>query len=166
VIDELAPEDFLALLPDVRPLWPAASRERLDEIAPRHAEREGFRALIERADDGSLAGFAYGYRGAAGQWWHDLVADALGPDDAERWLPPGHFEFVELHVRRDLWGRGIGSRLHDVLLAPEPGPAVLSTQQDNQRALGLYVRRGWQVIVPEIEFGPDYPPFCVLGKDL
>ena len=59
----------------------------------------------------------------------------------------------------------IGGRLHDALLAPEPGPSVLSTQQDNERALGLYARRGWRVIVPEIDFGVGYPPFCVLGKD-
>ncbi len=165
MIEELGADGFLALRPEVRVLWPEASRHRVDDILPRHAERDGFRAMIERADDGSLAGFAYGYRGGPGQWWHDVVAEALGADSG-RWLAPGHFELVELHVRRDLWGRGIGGRLHDALLADEPGPAVLSTQRDNERALGLYRRRGWQVIVPEIDFGAGYPPFCVLGKEL
>ena len=162
---ELAPAAFLALRSEIRDLWPEASRQRIDEILPLHAGRDGFRAVIERGAAGALAGFAYGYRGGPGQWWHDLVAAALGPAEAERWLPPGHFEFVELHVRSDLWGRGIGGRLHDALLASEPGPSVLSTQQDNERALGLYERRGWRVIVPEIDFGVGYPPFCVLGKD-
>ena len=157
---ELAPAAFLALLSEIRDLWPEASRQRIDEILPLHAGRDGFRAVIERGAAGALAGFAYGYRGGPGQWWHDLVAA-----EAERWLPPGHFEFVELHVHSDLWGRGIGGRLHDALLASEPGPSVLSTQQDNERALGLYERRGWRVIVPEIDFGVGYPPFCVLGKD-
>jgi ribosomal protein S18 acetylase RimI-like enzyme len=166
VTRELGPEAFLALRPEVRALWPEASRQRVDEILPRHAERDGFRAVVEQAENGGLAGFAYGYRGGVGQWWHDLVAAALGTERARRWLPPGHFEFVELHVRRDLWGRGIGGALHDALLAAERGPAVLSTQQDNERALGLYRRRSWEVIVPEIDFGAGYPPFCVLGKDL
>ena len=166
MIQELGRDEFLALRPEVRALWPEASRQRVDEILPLHAERDGFRAVAESAENGGLAGFAYGYRGGKGQWWHDLVAAALGTEGAGRWLPPGHFEFVELHVRHDLWGRGIGGRLHDALIAPEPGPAVLSTQQDNERALGLYRRRGWEVIVREIDFGAGYPPFCVLGKDL
>jgi len=166
VTRELHPQEFLALRPEVRALWPEASRQRVDDILPLHAERDGFRAVVEHAEYGGLAGFAYGYRGGPGQWWHDLVAAALGSEGARRWLPPGHFEFVELHVRRDLWGRGIGAGLHDALLAGEAGPAVLSTQRDNERALGLYGRRGWEVIVPEIDFGAGYPPFCVLGKDL
>ena len=160
------PEEFLDLRDEVRALWPEASRRRVDEILPLHAGREGFRAVVERTGDGRLAGFAYGYRGEAGQWWHDLVAAALGEDGTARWLAPGHFEFVELHVRSDLWGRGIGGRLHDALLEAEPGPAVLSTQRDNERALGLYRRRGWELIVQNIDFGAGYPPFCVLGKVL
>lgn len=163
MIQTPGPHEFLELRPEVRELWPEASRHRIDEILPHHAARAGFRAVVERDGDGPLAGFAYGYRGGPGQWWHDLVATALGPDGSVRWLAPGHFEFVELHVRRGLWGRGIGGRLHDALLAPEPGPAVLSTQRDNERALRLYTGRGWQVIVPDIDFGAGYPPFCVLG---
>jgi ribosomal protein S18 acetylase RimI-like enzyme len=166
VIEQVDPEEFLGLRDEVRALWPEASRRRVDEILPLHAGRDGFRAVIERMHDERLTGFAYGYRGEAGQWWHDLVATALGEEGTARWLPPGHFEFVELHVRSDLWGRGIGSRLHDALLESEPGPAVLSTQQDNDRALGLYRRRGWEVIVHHIDFGAGYPPFCVLGKVL
>jgi ribosomal protein S18 acetylase RimI-like enzyme len=166
VTEEIGATTFLELRDEIRRLWPEASRRRVDEILPSHAGREGFRAVIERAPAGELAGFAYGYRGGPGQWWHDLVAVALGTLAADDWLRPGHFEFVELHVRPELWGRGIGGRIHDALLAPEPGPAVLSTQRDNARALGLYRRRGWRVIVPTIDFGAGYPPFCVLGKVL
>jgi len=166
VISRLEPDEFLDLRDEVRALWPEASRRRVDEILPLHAGRDGFRAVVERTEDGRLAGFAYGYRGEAGQWWHDLVAAALGEEGTTHWLSPGHFEFVELHVRTDLWGQGIGGRLHDALLESEPGPAVLSTQRDNDRALGLYRSRGWKVIVQHIDFGAGYPPFCVLGKVL
>lgn len=164
-IRALTASEALARRDEIAQIWPEASRDRLDDILPRHAGRAGFRFFAAEEEE-RMVGFSYGYLGGPGQWWHDLVAAALGPQGADRWLQPGHFEFVELHVRPDLWGRGIGGRLHDALLAPEPGPAVLSTQRDNDRALGLYRRRGWSTIVPDIDFGAGYPPFCVLGKML
>jgi ribosomal protein S18 acetylase RimI-like enzyme len=156
---------------DIEELWrlvfPATTDERLAEILPRHAGRRGFRFLAARDGEGRLAGFTYGYRGGPGEWWHDHVATALGPDGAARWLVPGHFELVELGVRPDLRRRGLGRRLHDELLAPLDAPtAVLSTEQDNEHALALYRGCGWQVIVDELDFGPGYPPFVVMGKAL
>jgi ribosomal protein S18 acetylase RimI-like enzyme len=152
---------------EVRELWPSATAERIHEILPRHAGRDGFRFVAARAADGRMAGFAYGYRGAAGQWWHDLVAEALGEERAERWLPPGHFEFVELPVRPECRRGGIGSRLHDALLDGLDSPtAVLSTERTNEPAIKLYRGRGWRVICDEIRFGPEYPPYLVMGRDL
>jgi ribosomal protein S18 acetylase RimI-like enzyme len=70
-------------------------------------------------------------------------------------------------VRPDLRRRGIGRRLHDALLTGLESPAaVLSTEIDNEPAIGLYLGRGWEVVVPEIEFGPGYPPFLVMGRNL
>jgi hypothetical protein len=43
---------------------------------------------------------------------------------------------------------------------------VLSTQIDNEPALSLYYRRGWQLVVPELDFGTEQTPFCVLGRIL
>lgn len=152
---------------EVREVWSGATQARIEEILPRHAGREGFRFLGARGPDGRMAGFAYGYRGAPGQWWHDLVAEALGEELAERWLPPGHFEFVELHVRPEHRRAGLGSRLHDALLDGLDSPtAVLSTERTNEPAINLYRARGWQVICDEIRFGPEYPPFLVMGRDL
>jgi ribosomal protein S18 acetylase RimI-like enzyme len=156
---------------EVEELWrlvfPATTDERFAEILPRHTRRRGFRFLAAREEGGRLAGFAYGYLGGPGEWWHDRVTAALGPDRSERWLPPGHFEFVELGVRPDLQRRGLGRRLHDDMLAAVDAPtAVLSTEQDNAPALALYRGCGWQVILDEIEFGPDHPLFLVLGRDL
>jgi ribosomal protein S18 acetylase RimI-like enzyme len=167
---DLSADEVRGLL--VRPdelvaVWPDALGERLDVIVPRHLERDGFRFLAEHDDEGTLAGIAYGYRGAAGQWWHDLVAEAMDEAARARWLAPGHFELVELAVRPDLRRRGIGGRLHDALLDGLDAPtAVLSTETDNEPALALYGARGWQVVVPELDFGPAYPPFLVLGKEL
>lgn len=146
---------------------PDKLRERIDVILPRHAGRDGFRLVASRAEDGSLAGFAYGYLGAAGQWWHDIVAAAMSDEQERRWLAPGHFEFVELHVRPDLQRRGIGGHLHDALLAGLDAPtAVLSTQEGNAPAIALYERRGWEVVLPSLSFLPDEPPYLIMGKEL
>jgi ribosomal protein S18 acetylase RimI-like enzyme len=148
-------------------VWPDATGQRLDEIVPRHLTRDGFRFVSEEDDEGRLAGIAYGYLGGPGQWWHDLVAAQMSDEDRSRWLGPGHFEFVELAVRPDLRGRGIGGRLHDALLEGLSSPtAVLSTQIDNEPALSLYYNRGWQIVVPEVDFGTEPTPFCVLGRIL
>jgi ribosomal protein S18 acetylase RimI-like enzyme len=147
-------------------VWPDATGDRLDEIVPRHMGREGFRFVAAEDEQGRLAGIAYGYTGAEGQWWHDLVAAAMSEADRTRWLGPGHFEFVELAVRPDLRRRGLGASLHDALLDGLDSPtAVLSTQVDNEAALTLYARRGWRVVVPEIDFGTGQA-YCVMGRDL
>jgi ribosomal protein S18 acetylase RimI-like enzyme len=150
-----------------RRVFPGTPDERFDEILPRHAGRRAFRFLAARTDGGKLAGFAYGYEGGPGEWWHDHVASAMTPEQRGEWLAPGHFEFVELQVAPELEGRGIGGRLHDALLTGVRGPtAVLSTQRSNERALGFYARRGWETIVEDMDFGEGYQPFVVLGKRL
>jgi ribosomal protein S18 acetylase RimI-like enzyme len=170
-LEEIAAADVVGRCrPEIEDLWrrifPRTPAERFDEILPRHASRRGFRFLAARID-GELAGFAYGYEGGPGEWWYDRVAAAMTPAEREQWLAPGHFEFVALQVAPEVEGRGIGGRLHDVLLAHAEGPtAVLDTQRSNERALGFYGRRGWEVVVEEIDFGEGYPPFVVLGKRL
>jgi len=164
-IVELRADEVLARRRDLAPLWPEASRDRIDEILPRHGSREGFR-FLGALDAGRIVGFVYGYHGAPGQWWHDRVAKALGEEGSARWLPPGHFEFTELHVAPDRRREGIGGTLHDAIFELVDAPtAVLSTQTDNEPALALYEGRGWQVIVPYLDFGSGRP-FLIMGRDL
>jgi ribosomal protein S18 acetylase RimI-like enzyme len=164
-IRELAGREVLRLKRPLAEIWPDASRARIDEILPRHAERDGFRFLGAFAGR-LLVGFVYGYRGETGQWWHDRVASELGPEGTKRWLRPGHLEFTELHVRREYRRRGIGGALHDELLEGVDAPtSVLSTQTDNEPAIALYTGRGWQVIVPHLDFGSGRA-FLIMGKDL
>ena len=131
---DVAGEEVLGLRREIVEIWPEASRDRLAEILPRHTTRDGFR-FVGAFEHTLLVGFVYGYRGASGQWWHDRVSSALGPDGSTRWLAPGHFEFTELHVRPEHRRRGIGGTLHDALLAGVDAPtAILSTQTDNAAA--------------------------------
>jgi ribosomal protein S18 acetylase RimI-like enzyme len=165
-IRPLAAREVLARADEVAEIWPAASRSRVGEILPRHAAREGFRFLVAE-DGGRMAGFTYGYLGGPNQWWHDLVAAEMTDEQKTRWLAPGHFEFVELHVRPEYRRQGLGSALHDELLRDlESATAVLSTQTDNEPALALYREHGWQVVVPEMRFSPGGTPYSILGLDL
>jgi GNAT superfamily N-acetyltransferase len=110
----------------------------------RHALRTGFRCVVARDNHtASIVGFAYGYESAPGQWWHDIVAAALGPQTAEEWLTDC-FEFVEVAVTPSAQGRGIGGQLHDQLLTGlQHRTAILSTLQEETSALRLYCKRGW-----------------------
>jgi ribosomal protein S18 acetylase RimI-like enzyme len=145
----------------------AATEEWAREWLPRHAERDAFRFFAALDDDGAVVGFAYGYTGGAGQWWTDRVAAAMTPEARRSWLEPPHYEVVELHVRPESQRGGVGSALLDVLLDGLPHrQALLSTQIANEKARPFYEKHGWQVVVPELSFGPGYAPFCVYGKRL
>jgi ribosomal protein S18 acetylase RimI-like enzyme len=131
-----------------------------------HARRAGFRCAIARDGLGRLAGFAYGYTSLPGQWWHDLVAGALGPRRARQWLA-GAFELVEFAVDPPAQGRGLGSRLHDSLLAGLPHPAaVLSTMQADTTALQLYRRRGWVTLAEDFVFPGGSSVYMIMGRRL
>ncbi|MHB8641926.1 MAG: GNAT family N-acetyltransferase [Gaiellaceae bacterium] len=164
-VRELPADEILMRTPELAAIWPDASRDRVGEILPRHVVRDGFR-FLGAFDGEQLVGFVYGYRGGVGQWWHDRVALALGSEGRRRWLAPGHFELTELHVHAEHRRLGIGGALHDAVLSGlDSTTAVLSTQTDNDPALGLYRSRAWQVIVPRLDFGSGRP-FAILGKDL
>jgi ribosomal protein S18 acetylase RimI-like enzyme len=166
VIRTLDAGEVLGRSGEIAEIWPAASRDRVDDILPRHAAREGFRFRAAE-EDGRMIGFSYGYLGDTGQWWHDLVAAEMTDEQEVRWMAPGHFEFVELHVRPDHRRRGLGGELHDELLRGlDSRTAVLSTQTDNGPALALYRGRGWRVVVPEMRFSPGGVPYSILGLDV
>jgi ribosomal protein S18 acetylase RimI-like enzyme len=111
---------------------------------PTHTRRRDFRCAIAR-EGGELVGFAYGYTGEAGQFWTEWVRERIPADLAEGL--GGHFEFVELAVLPDHQRRGIGSALHDALLADLPHQrALLSTLREDTAARRLYLRRGWRVL--------------------
>lgn len=117
------------------------------ETLPQHAARDGFRLVVARQEGGEpIAGFAYGYHGAPGQWWYETVSTVIGPELTKQWMTV-YFELVELAVTPVAQGQGIGGRLHDAVLSGLPyRTAMLTAFPDALPALRLYRGRGWQIV--------------------
>lgn len=142
-------------------------RRFADDALPCHLERRDFRlALARSAEDGVVVGFAYGYTGEHGQWWHDWAQTRLTPAEAAEWVD-GAFEMVELAVRPAAQRRGAGGRLHDALLAGLPNrTALLSTRDSDTPARRLYTRRGWVTLREKLQAGPGRPGVLLMGLRL
>lgn len=136
------------------------------KILERHVGRDDFRCRVAFLPDGRPVGFAYGYTGARGQWWTDLVAAAMDEATRERWLG-GHFELVELHVHPEHQGQGTGGRLHDAVLEELPHrTALLSTQRGPTPAFALYRKRGWETLLEHFSFPQENLEYRIMGLDL
>lgn len=134
-------------------------------IFPRHMQRPGFRCVVAREEETQvILGFAYGYTGAAKQWWHDLVVQKMTPAEAEYWMTDV-FEVVELAVYPAVHGHGYGGRIHDALLQGLPHrTAVLSTYQVETNALKMYKKRGWVTLLSNFIFPGYREPYKIMGK--
>jgi len=134
--------------------------------ARKHVAYDGFACRAALLEDGTLVGFGYGYTTKPGQWWHDLVRNALTPDDARDWLHDA-FELSELHVLPEFHGIGIGRRLLTSLAAGIPHAAMLlSTPDQDTRAFRLYRDTGFVDLARNYLFPGDARPFAVLGARL
>lgn len=112
------------------------------ELFDRHQVREGFVLAIAR-DDEQVVGFSWGYIGRRGQFWSDLVAQALPREIVDAWVG-GHFELVELAVAESHRGQGLGRLLHDNVLAGLHRKCLLSTVDDiSDPVVRLYRDAGW-----------------------
>jgi ribosomal protein S18 acetylase RimI-like enzyme len=189
---ELGPAEFRPAIREFVAVYKAAMNppERMlagrEAILDRHAANPGFRALtaVVGAPQGTvLAGFTYGFHGAPGQWWHDVVADALavpsyaagrspgpsgGPPGASgtAWLDDS-FEVAELHVLPAYQGMGIGRELLLRLASGRPErTAVLSTADAESRARRLYRGVGFTDLLTGFRFSGGEPPYAVMGAKL
>ena len=179
MVSELRPGEFIARVDQLLSVYAAAMRPAAEMLAGRrsimagHAAYPRFRALIAADNNGSgePVGFGYGFRGAPGQWWHDVVARALaashGAAAAQAWLEDS-FEVAELHVVPGYQGSGIGSGL---LLRLTSGrrerTALLSTRDAETRARRLYRGVGFTDLLTGFAFYPGgEPPYAVMGAEL
>lgn len=138
------------------------------------ARRSGFpHALYGAGGAGrgaAVIAFAYGFHGARGQWWHDLVRSALtvtaGTRIADAWLDDS-FEVAEVHVRPEFQKQGIGRRM---LLRLAGGlaerTAVLSTMDAQTPARRLYRSLGFTDLLTQYQFAGVAESYAVMGAAL
>lgn len=142
----------------------------------RHARYPAFRglaAVTERdrpGEHGTIIGIGYGFRGQAGQWWHDMVTSAItaasGRGTARAWMDDS-FEIGELHVHPDHQGQGIGRHLLLSLASGRPErTAVLSTLDTESRARRLYRGAGFTDLLTGFRFPGSAEPYAVMGAQL
>ena len=167
---------FLAELDALIDVYAAAMRPPPQQmpgrraIMERHASFPSFRCVAITQRQSGVVGFAYGFHGTDGQWWHDLVRSALakvgGRDYARQWMAES-FEVAEVHVHPDYQGRGIGRAMVPALLHPRlERTALLSTQDTESRARRLYRGLGFADLVTGYRFPGTDPPYAVMGTVL
>jgi ribosomal protein S18 acetylase RimI-like enzyme len=139
-----------------------------------HGVNPAFRGLAVTARSGrrgvDTVAFAYGFHGARGQWWHDLVRSELtvkaGPGAAGQWLDDS-FEVAEVHVRPDYQQRGIGRRLLFQLTGGlAERTAVLSTMDAETPARRLYRSLGFTDLLTGYQFAGVTECYAVMGAAL
>lgn len=131
----------------------------------RHTTFPAFAALGASCGE-KLVGFGYGHTDAPGQWWHEQIAAALSATDNGAWLE-GAFVLVELHVRPEFQGRGLGRTLLTELLGARSEPrAMLSAHDAETRARQLYRRLGFVDLLTDFRFAGTDRPFAVMGARL
>ena len=124
----------------------------------------------DRSPDGPVIAFAYGFRGADGQWWHDVVRSGItaagGENAAAAWLADT-FEIAEVHVRPEYQRQGIGRAMLLSLTAGCPQrTAVLSTLDAPSPARRLYRSLGFTDLLTGFSFPGNGPPYVVMGAAL
>jgi GNAT superfamily N-acetyltransferase len=108
------------------------------------AHRDGFRALVERSDDGQIAGFLTGWTTPAPfrtDRAYGKVLERLGQKQVDELLV-GAFEIDELGVRHSARGTGLGRRLLAAAVEQHPRAWLLTWDQAHD-TIAFYRRAGW-----------------------
>jgi ribosomal protein S18 acetylase RimI-like enzyme len=186
LLTELSRAAFVAELDALTAVYLAAMRcdpaqlPGRRSIMQRHVTYDGFRALAVTADGaggpggaggrGQIIAFSYGFCGADGQWWHDVVSTALaarsGPALADAWLADS-LEIAEVHVHPDFHRRGIGrSMVLGLAEGRQERTAMLSTQDADSPARRLYRSLGFADLLTGYCFPGTPVPYAVMGAAL
>ncbi|MFI7700980.1 GNAT family N-acetyltransferase [Nonomuraea sp. NPDC049480] len=180
------PAEFTERLEAVIDVYTAAMNPPRDQITGRksimrnHATYPLFQCYFAELRNSSpapgdleksqIVGFAYGFHGAPGQWWHDVVFRALteqsGREAANAWLGDA-FELAEIHVHPDYQGKGIGRAMIKTLCAGRrERSAVLSTHDQPTAARHLYASLGFTDLLARFVFPGGYEEYAIAGRPL
>ena len=179
---ELGPAQFRSAIRELLAVYSAAMNppdrtlSGREAIMERHAASPGFRGLTAH-DDGRLVGFCYGFHGENGQWWHDMVAAALGSrcggtGSARRGLRAAHLARRLLRDRRAARAADVAGQRDRPLAAADnrrgrpERTAVLSTADAPTRARRLYRGVGFTDLLTDFRFSGGEPPYAVMGATL
>jgi ribosomal protein S18 acetylase RimI-like enzyme len=163
--------------------YPRGTEQHRAPMWTEHTTRPDWQAVAAVLPDDSgcidlrsapIVAIAYGYRGAAHQWWHQQVHSGMRrsgwPEHSARELLSDYFELTELHVHPAAQGRGVGATLLTRLLQNRSERAVLlSTPEvvrEENRAWRLYRSQGFTDVVRDFVFAGDTRPFAILGRRL
>ncbi|MDL4771137.1 MULTISPECIES: GNAT family N-acetyltransferase [Thermomonosporaceae] len=180
-VDERA---FLRRLTPILGVYEAAMRPPPEQLPGRHTIMERhtayprFRAWVAERPrplpglGGTVRGFAYGFHGTSGQWWHDVVRGALadlgGEEHAAAWLDDP-FEVAELHVHPDAQGQGLGRGLLGALCAGRTERTVVLSTLDlrpDSPARRLYRSVGMVDLITGFAFPGGGPRYAIMGGAL
>jgi ribosomal protein S18 acetylase RimI-like enzyme len=156
---------FRAIAAIVRPAGVEQAGGNAPSGNPAGSEQAGSEQMT-----GELVGFAYGFHGGGGQWWHDLVsrttASILGTRAAHDWFGDS-LEIAEVHVLPSHQGRGTGLAMMLRLTAGRPErAAVLSTMDADTRARRLYRGLGFTDLLTSFTFPGTELPYAIMGAPL
>ncbi len=135
----------------------------------RHMQSPDFAGFVARAltsehgpQFGDVLGMIYGYSNQPGEWWRERVAMAMTPDQVTEILNHSYC-LSELGVVPEARRMGIAEALVATLVAHQPHPYILlSTRSDNRSGKAFYAATGWQILLPSMSFGWNYPPYDIL----
>ncbi|MFD1019882.1 GNAT family N-acetyltransferase [Thalassobacillus hwangdonensis] len=140
--------------------------ETAEQNISKHAGYLGFKGVLATDENGSTLGFAYGYTSLPGQFYREKLVNQLTQAQIEEWLEDC-FEFVELAVNPDHLRKGIASKLKEHLFKGlSKQTSVLTTATDNDAALQMYKRNGWEVLHPSAPVLSEANPQVIMAKKL
>ncbi|PEV97767.1 GNAT family N-acetyltransferase [Bacillus cereus] len=140
--------------------------DEMVERITRHMGYTGFKGAVAINDENEVVGFTYGYRSLEGQYYNQLMREALNLEQVDQWLEDC-FEFVELAVHPQYRNEGLGTKLHNRLLdGISNRTSVLTTQINNEKARSLYERLDWVNLLEPFHPSKNDVPYVIMGKAL